>query len=200
MWFDSWSQRYIENIVFSTIFCYLLLEFHVKTGTRFSLQDRRVFEISYVEITRVKCVCTFALILYKHRARALQILQCTKCLQFILNLPVTTAADETILYLYMYFFFFLFIYFSKKIKLDISCESTRQMILMKCQAISLKKKIFLECHLLQFWTALYGLLYKLICTSMKYGKPAVSIFSVSISFCRFSCHLASILVHYTQNM
>ena len=37
------------------IFCYLLLDFHVKTGTRFSLRDKRVFEISEVEIMRVDC-------------------------------------------------------------------------------------------------------------------------------------------------
>ena len=36
---------------FSTIFCYLLLDFHGKTGTRFSLQDNRLLEISEVEIT-----------------------------------------------------------------------------------------------------------------------------------------------------
>ena len=45
-------------LVFSTIFCYLLLDFHVKTGTRFSLQDKRLFEISKVKITRVGVFCT----------------------------------------------------------------------------------------------------------------------------------------------
>ena len=40
-------------LLFSTIFCYLLLDFHVKTGTRFLLRDKRIFEISEVEITRV---------------------------------------------------------------------------------------------------------------------------------------------------
>ena len=39
----------------STIFCYLYLDFHVKTGTRISLRDKRLFEISEVEITRVDC-------------------------------------------------------------------------------------------------------------------------------------------------
>ena len=38
----------------STIFCYLLLDFHVKTGTIFSLWDKRLFEISEAEISRVK--------------------------------------------------------------------------------------------------------------------------------------------------
>ena len=32
---------------------YLLLDFHVKTGTRFSLRDKQLFEISEVEITRI---------------------------------------------------------------------------------------------------------------------------------------------------
>ena len=33
-------------LLFSTIFCYLLLDFHVKTGIRFSLRDKRFFKIS----------------------------------------------------------------------------------------------------------------------------------------------------------
>ena len=53
--------RYIEKIVekrkncsfFSTIICYLLLDFHVKTGTRFSLQDKRLFEMSEVEVNEI---------------------------------------------------------------------------------------------------------------------------------------------------
>ena len=35
---------------------HLLLDFHVSTGTRFSLRDKRLFEISEVEITRVDCI------------------------------------------------------------------------------------------------------------------------------------------------
>ena len=42
-------------VLFSTIFYYLLLDFHVKTRTRFSLQDKRLYEISVVQITRVDC-------------------------------------------------------------------------------------------------------------------------------------------------
>ena len=39
------------------IFCYLVLDFHVKkTGTRYSLRDKQLFEISEVEITRVDCI------------------------------------------------------------------------------------------------------------------------------------------------
>ena len=39
----------------STIFYYLMLDFYVKTGIRFSLRDKRLTE---VEITRVDCICT----------------------------------------------------------------------------------------------------------------------------------------------
>ena len=42
----------------STIFYYLVLDFYVKTGIRFSLRDKRLFEITEVEITRVDCTCT----------------------------------------------------------------------------------------------------------------------------------------------
>ena len=40
----------------STIFCYLMLDFYVKIGIRFSLRDKRLFEITKVEITRVDCI------------------------------------------------------------------------------------------------------------------------------------------------
>ena len=40
----------------TTIFYYLMLDFCVKTGIRFSLRDKRLFEITEVEITRVDCI------------------------------------------------------------------------------------------------------------------------------------------------
>ena len=40
----------------SIIFYYLMLDFYVKTGIRFSLRDMRLFEITEVEITRVDCI------------------------------------------------------------------------------------------------------------------------------------------------
>ena len=40
----------------STIFYHLMLDFYVKTGIRFSLRDKRLFEITEVEITRVDCI------------------------------------------------------------------------------------------------------------------------------------------------
>ena len=44
-----------ESPLFHNIF-YLLLDFHVYAGTRFSLRDKRLFEISEFEITRVNCM------------------------------------------------------------------------------------------------------------------------------------------------
>ena len=40
-----------------TIFYYLMLDFYVKTWIRFSLRDKRLFEITEVEITRVDYIC-----------------------------------------------------------------------------------------------------------------------------------------------
>ena len=38
-----------------TIFSYLMLDFYVKTRIGFSLRDKRLFEITEVEITTVDC-------------------------------------------------------------------------------------------------------------------------------------------------
>ena len=45
-----------QFLLFSTIFCCLLVDLCVITGTRFSLRDKRLFEISEFEITRVDCI------------------------------------------------------------------------------------------------------------------------------------------------
>ena len=45
-----------QFLLLSTIFCYLMLDFYVKRGIRFSLRDKRLFEITEVEITRVDCI------------------------------------------------------------------------------------------------------------------------------------------------
>ena len=45
------------SLLFYKIFCYLLFCFHVKTGTRFLIRDKRLFEISEVEITGVDNIC-----------------------------------------------------------------------------------------------------------------------------------------------
>ena len=45
-----------QVLLLSTIVCYLKLDFYVKTRIRFSLRDKRLFEITAVEITRVDCI------------------------------------------------------------------------------------------------------------------------------------------------
>ena len=47
-----------QFLLLSTIFCYLMLDFYVETGIRFSLRKKRLFEITEVEITRVDCSYT----------------------------------------------------------------------------------------------------------------------------------------------
>ena len=44
-----------QFLLLATIFSYLMLDFYVKTRVRFSLRDKRLFEITEVEITRVDC-------------------------------------------------------------------------------------------------------------------------------------------------
>ena len=41
-----------QFLLLSTIVCDLMLDFYVKTWIRFSLRDKRLFEITEVEITR----------------------------------------------------------------------------------------------------------------------------------------------------
>ena len=45
-----------QFLLLCTIFCYLMLDFYVKTRIRFSLRDKRLFEITEVEITKVDCI------------------------------------------------------------------------------------------------------------------------------------------------
>ena len=40
----------------STIFYYLMLDFYLKQGSDLILRDKRLFEITEVEITRVDCI------------------------------------------------------------------------------------------------------------------------------------------------
>ena len=46
----------MQFLLFSIIVCNLILDFCVKTRTRFSFRDKRLFEIIEVEITRVDCM------------------------------------------------------------------------------------------------------------------------------------------------
>ena len=45
-----------QFLLLSTIFSYLMVEFYAKPRTRISLRDKRLFEITEVEITRVDCI------------------------------------------------------------------------------------------------------------------------------------------------
>ena len=45
-----------QFLLFSTIFCCLLVDLCGKTGARFSLRDKWLFKISEVEVTRVDCI------------------------------------------------------------------------------------------------------------------------------------------------
>ena len=47
-----------QFLLLSTIFYYLMLYFYVKTRIRFSLRDKRLFEIIEVELMRVDCIST----------------------------------------------------------------------------------------------------------------------------------------------
>ena len=48
-----------QFLLFSTIFCCLLVDLCVKTGTRCSLRDKRLFKISEFEIMGVDCMYIF---------------------------------------------------------------------------------------------------------------------------------------------
>ena len=45
-----------QFLLLSTILCYLKLNFYVKIRIRLSIRDKRSFEITEVEITRVDCI------------------------------------------------------------------------------------------------------------------------------------------------
>ena len=56
LWKRGKIAPYEQFLLFFTIFCYLYFGFNVKTGTRISLRDKLLFDISEVEITRVDCI------------------------------------------------------------------------------------------------------------------------------------------------
>ena len=56
-WKYCGKEEKLQFVLFSTIFWCLLVDLCVKTGTRFSLRDKRLFEISEFEITRDDCIC-----------------------------------------------------------------------------------------------------------------------------------------------
>ena len=53
-----------QFLLLFTIFSYLMLDFYVKTRIGFSLRDKRLFEITEVEITRVDCMSYFIICLF----------------------------------------------------------------------------------------------------------------------------------------
>ena len=56
-----------QFLFFSTIFYNLILDFCVITRTRFFLRDKRLFEITEVEITRIECICKTKLHMTSHK-------------------------------------------------------------------------------------------------------------------------------------
>ena len=81
-----------QFLVFSTVFCYLVSDFHVRIGIRFSLRYKWLFVISDVEVTRVNYiyvwvwagmgVCTPMLLHNLHRGMQ----GCTELGDFLLEL------------------------------------------------------------------------------------------------------------------
>ena len=63
-----------QFLLSSTMFCYLMLDFYVKTRIRFSLRDKRLFEITEVKITRVDCISVSIFNIHKSltKTKALQ--------------------------------------------------------------------------------------------------------------------------------
>ena len=55
-----------QFLILSTIFYYLMLDFYVKIRIRFSLRDKRLFEVTEIEITRVDCMNT---LIYKMKLK-----------------------------------------------------------------------------------------------------------------------------------
>ena len=72
----------------STIFYYLMLDFYVKTGIRFSAQDKRLFEITEVEITRVNCT-----LIHNFREKIERLL-CFACKQTITEPELDRKTNE----------------------------------------------------------------------------------------------------------
>ena len=57
----------------------MLVDLCIKTGTRFSHEDKRLFEISEVKITRVDCTCKLDIVL----ARTVNILTLNKLVKLM---------------------------------------------------------------------------------------------------------------------
>ena len=89
----SWKRGEIAHeeqfLLLFTMFCYLMLDFCVRTRVRFSLRDKRLFQITEVEITRVDCIYCRLSIMF---VLPLTLKQPTACLLAFNN--VITGTDD----------------------------------------------------------------------------------------------------------
>ena len=74
-----------QFLLLSTIFCYLILDFYVKTRIRFSLRDKRLFEITEVEITRVDCMLNELGVSYLRNTNTITDMQLQKIIKRLYN-------------------------------------------------------------------------------------------------------------------
>ena len=79
-----------------------MLDFHVKTGTRFALRGKRLFEISEVEITRVDCSSTSLFLLCVITREQLICLNCSQSISKVFKI---------VLLFILFIFFFLLLLF-----------------------------------------------------------------------------------------
>ena len=76
-----------QFLLFSTIFHKLVLDFCVITRTRFCLRDKRLFEITEVEITRVDCIYIRSVCTEKPNSKLLE--------RNVVYIPITTSSHAT---------------------------------------------------------------------------------------------------------
>ena len=74
-----------QFLLLSTIFCYLILDFYVKTRIRFSLRDMRLFEITEVEIKRVDCMLNELGVSYLRNTDTITDMQLQKIIKRLYN-------------------------------------------------------------------------------------------------------------------
>ena len=53
-----------QFLLLPTIFCYRMVDLYVRARIRFTLRDKRLFEIIEVEITRVDCIFNIVLFFF----------------------------------------------------------------------------------------------------------------------------------------
>ena len=126
------SGEIAQFLLFSTIFCYLLLDFHVKTETRVSLRDKRIFEISEVEITRVDC--SFCLSL-RNSLSAETFSSFVLWLWFIASRAVICLTLGTLGKIFSRWQIEIFFLFFQKTFLTLCKFSPLETICMKCQIL-----------------------------------------------------------------